>query len=280
MANLCLFSLSVILVSLLRVGDAGAQTANNLPVSNPVAASQPADDDGWGFGGEYEIKLDYRRNFALDKRVRDDLLRFDHELQLRGTYQFNDWVSLFIEGKVLGDHQLYTGGAGRRSDRSLERGETWLRFENLFGKNLTFKIGRQNFDEPRQWWWDDDLDAMALRYGRDSFSLDLALARQVAQVDFLRSRMEPEEEGVLRVLARANWRYTAGHAIDWFFLHHRDSSLTPIVGASVRASREDDSDAKLWWGGLRASGKDPFDGIGELSYWADLALAARGESRE
>ena len=76
----------------------------------------------------------------------------------------------------------------------------------------------------------------------------------------------------LSELARANWRYTAGHAIDWFFLHHRDSSLTPIVGASVRASREDDSDAKLWWGGLRASGKDPFDGIGELSYWADLAL--------
>lgn len=60
-------------------------------------------------------------------------------------------------------------------------------------------------------------------------------------------------------------------------MHHSDSSSTPAVGTSVRASREDESDAKLWWGGLRASGKEPVGGLGELSYWADLAVVAGRE---
>lgn len=277
MTNIRFFFSSMILASLLGASGVGAQTPNNLPVGTPIAASQQAGDDRWEFGGEYEVKLDYRRNFALDKPARDDLFRFDQELQLRGTFQVNDWVSLFLEGKVLGDHQLYTGGGARRSDKSLERGETWLRFENLLGENLSFKIGRQNFDEPRQWWWDDDLDALALRFRREGFSLEFGVARQLAQVDFLRSRIEPEEDGVLRLLTRANWRYSRGHALDLFSLHQQDFSSTPRAGASVRAGREDESDAKLWWGGVRASGKEPLDGIGEWSYWVDLALVAGRE---
>jgi alginate production protein len=139
------------------------------------------------------------------------------------------------------------------------------------------QIGRQNFEEPRQWWWDDDLDAVALRYRGSSLSWEWAVARQVAQLDFLRSRIEPEEEGVWRVLSRASWRYQPGHQFDLFFLHHRDLSSTPGVGASIRASREDESDAQLSWGGLRASGKEPVGGFGLLSYWADLGLVAGRE---
>lgn len=277
MTKLGFFPPSLLLVALLCVSKAGAQAPTPSPVGNPSTAAPQVADDRWEFDGEYEVKLDYRRNFALDRPARDDLFRFDQELQLRWSYAFNDWVSVFFEGKMLGEHQLYTGGGGRRSDASLERGESWLRWENLFGKDLTLKVGRQNFDEPRQWWWDDDLDALALRYRRESFSLELGIARQVAQVDLLRSRIEPEEEGVLRVLSRANWRYTTGHAVNLFFLYNRDSSSTPAVGTSVRASREDDSDANLWWGGLRASGRELVGGLGELSYWADLAVVAGRE---
>lgn len=277
MAKLLRFILSLIYVPLLCRSDAGAQAAKKTSTGNAVVAVQPADDERWELAGEYEVKLDYRRNFALDKRRRDDLLRFDQELQLRGSFHFNDWVSSFVEGKVLGDHPLYTGGGGRKSEKSLERGETWLRFDNLFGQGLALKIGRQNFDEPRQWWWDDDLDALALRYRRESFSIEFGAARQVAQVDLLRSRIEPEEEGLVRLLARAQWRYQSDHAIDLFLLHQRDLSATPAVDASVRASREDASDARLWWGGLRASGKAPIVDFGACSYWIDLALVAGRE---
>jgi hypothetical protein len=65
--------------------------------------------------GEYEVKLDYQNNFALDKRAQSDVLHLDQE-----------------------------------SEFALERGETWVRLSQLFGRNLAVKIGRQNFAEPRQ----------------------------------------------------------------------------------------------------------------------------------
>ncbi|HKY07051.1 MAG TPA: alginate export family protein, partial [Candidatus Binatia bacterium] len=82
---------------------------------------------------------------------------------------------------------------------------------------------------------------------------------------------EPENEGVFRVLTRANWRYFNNHGLDFFFLHHNDRSRTPAVGSLVKTDSEDDSDARLWWSGIRASGNEPMATHGELSYWADIA---------
>ncbi|MDP2602093.1 MAG: alginate export family protein [Deltaproteobacteria bacterium] len=244
----------------LAISDAGAQqTKDN-------------DNSDWEIGGEYEVKLDYRKNFALDRRNRDDLFRFDQEFQLRWSYRHNDWISFLVEGKVLGEHQLYTGGGGRRSEFDPERGETWARFDHLFGRDLRLKVGRQNFEEPRRWWWDDDLDAVSMRYRGDSWFFELGVGQELPRKSLLEDFAEPENEGVLRVLARAHLLYFKNHGVDLFFLHQHDRSATPSVGALVRASREDPSDARLWWGGVRAMGKESGAQYGDLSYWADVAI--------
>jgi hypothetical protein len=244
-----------------------------------AGAQQPKDDgtSAWEFEGEYDVRLDYRKNFALDKRDKEDLFRLDQELQLRASYRYNDWISFLVEGKVFGEHQLHTGGGGRRSSVDLERGETWVRFDRLFGRDLSLKVGRQNFEEPRQWWWDDDLDAVGVRYRRDSWLFELGLAREVAPQSLVHNFIEPENQGVVRVLGRANWLYFKNHGLDLFFLHHNDRSTTQSRGDQVRADREDPSDAKLWWGGLRAMGSEPVAGHGDFSYWADAAIVSGRE---
>ena len=244
----------------LAISDAGAQQPKN------------NDNSDWEIGGEYEVKLDYRKNFALDRRNRDDLFRFDQEFQLRWSYRYNDWISFLIEGKVLGEHQLYKGGGGRSSKVDPERGETWGRFDQLFGRDLRLKVGRQNFEEPRRWWWDDDLDAVAMRYRRDSWFFEFGVGQELPRKSLLENFADPENQGVLRVLARAHWLYFKNHGVDLFFLHHHDRSATPSVGALVRANREDPSDARLWWGGIRAMGNEPGEQYGDLSYWADIAI--------
>ena len=244
-----------------------------LPLAAADAGAQTSASE---IEGEYEVKLDFRKNFALDRRNRDDLLRFDQEFQLRWSYRYNDWISFLLEGKVLGEHELYTGGGGRRSEVEPERGETWMRFENLFGRDLNLKIGRQSFDEPRRWWWDDDLDAVGVRYRNDPWLFELGLGQELPRKSLLES-LEPENQGVFRVLARANWWYFKDHAMDLFFSYHSDRSATPSIGALVPADREDPSDASLWWGGLRASGKWPATQNSELSYWADFAVVLGNE---
>lgn len=242
--------------------------------TDSVEAQNPPDVDSssWDIGGEYEIKLDYRKNFALDKRDRDDLFRFDQELQLRWSYRPKDWISVLLEGKILGEHQLYTGGGGRRSEFDPERGETWIRFDGLFGRDLSIKLGRQNFEEPRRWWWDDDLDAASLRYRGESGFFEFGAGRELPRKSLRENFSDPENEGVFRALARAHWRYFKDHALDLFFLHHNDRSRTPPVGALIKTDQEDESDARLWWGGIRASGSEPVPKYGEISYWADAAV--------
>ncbi len=119
-------------------------------------------------------KFDFRKNFALDRANRDDLFLFEQEFQLRWSYRYNDWISFLLEGKVLGEHEAYTSGGARRSEVEPERGETWVRLENLFRRDLTLKLGRQSFEEPRRWWWDDDLDAVGLRYRPNPWQFELA----------------------------------------------------------------------------------------------------------
>jgi hypothetical protein len=256
----------ILLCLTLAISGAGAQEPEN--------SRDEKQDDGasaWGIEGEYEVKLDYRHDFALGKRHRDDLLRFDQEIQLRSSYRYNDWISFLVEGKILGEHQLYTGGRRKTSVGDPERGETWARFDQLFGRDLSFKVGRQPFEEPRRWWWDDDLDAVALRYRSESWFFELGVGRELPRKALL-EYIDPEEEGVIRVLARADWLYFKNHGLSLFFLHQNDTSATQSPGDKVQRSREDSSDARLWWGGLRAIGNEPLTEQGELSYWADLAM--------
>jgi hypothetical protein len=257
---LCAKALILLFCLALAISDARAQRRNH------------DDTSDWNIGGEYEVKLDYRKNFALGERDRDDLFRLDQEFQLRWSYRYKDWLSVLIEGKILGEHQLYRGSGARKSEFDPERGETWVRLDDLFGRDLSLKVGRQNFDEPRKWWWDEDLDAVGVRFRRDPWFFELGIARELVRESLRDNFIEPENDGVIRVLARANWRYYKSHGFDLFFLHHHDRSATPSVGASVKANREDPSDARLWWGGVRAMGNEPVGQYGDFSYWADLAI--------
>jgi hypothetical protein len=265
-----------VIVALLILSFALAGT--HVEAQYPPDADQQKDAEprSWEIEGEYEIKLDFRKNFALDRSNRDDLFRFDQEFQLRWSYRYNDWISLLIEGKVIGEHELYTGGGGRRSEVEPERGETWVRFENLFSRDLSLKLGRQSFEEPRRWWWDDDLDAAGLKYRTGSWLFEFGAGEELPRKSLLED-FEPENKRVMRVLARANWLYFTDHAVDLFFLHHHDRSPTQSIGALVRADREDPSDARLWWGGLRASGRESVTHNSELSYWVDVGLVLGDE---
>jgi hypothetical protein len=239
--------------------------------------SQLGGPPSWEIEGEYEVKFDYRKNFALDRPNRDDLFRFDQEFQLRWSYRPTDQIAILLEGKLLGEHQLYTGGGGRSSEFDAERGETWIRFDQLLGRELSLKLGRQSFEEPRRWWWDDDLDTLSMRYRHASGFFELGVGQELPRQSLQEDFADPENKGVFRVLARANWLYFRNHGLDLFFLYHNDGSPTQSVGNLVKVDREDESDAKLWWGGIRASGNESFSQLGEFSYWADLGVVSGKE---
>ncbi|MFQ5707447.1 MAG: alginate export family protein [bacterium] len=222
-------------------------------------------------GGEFGNTSRFRGDFKLKDHSKDDKVRLDQEFQLELFYRFARNVSLFLEGKSLSESVVFDQSGDRRNETAVERGETWLYLGNLFGSGFSLQIGRQDFREKREWWWDEDLDAVRLYFSRRRFYAELAVAKELAGVSTLDGGIDPEQRDILRILGRLSWSWRPKQRLDWFFLRHHDFSNTYKIGERVAEDREDPSDADLFWGGLRFSGDLDLGRIGDVSYWLDGA---------
>lgn len=228
--------------------------------------------------GEYEIGLDTRRRRVIGGTPRErDRRLVEQGLEAEAFYSFGAPLSLFAQALVNSESDKLARG-NSRSDNFAERGEMWLFSENIRGSGISLDAGRLNFEDDRRWWWDGELDAVRVAYDGSRVGLDLAYAREFGPTRSDRGEIAAEEQGVHRVLGELSWDWSAGHAAELFFLQQSDRSTAGRIGQTLRRTREDDSDAKLTWLGLRFIGA--FDGgsHGILGYWADAARV-RGTER-
>lgn len=228
-------------------------------------------------GGEVQLATRDRRNFALDP-TGDDVIDLEAEFQVEALYEFSDTTFAFASGKALYEADIVRAGGRRAPEFGLERDQTWVFFDRLFGSGFGLQVGRQNFKEAREWWWDDDLDAARLYYDRSGFHAELAIAKELAPVR-RGEGIDPEQEGVKRVLAHAGWLWAPRQKLEAYFLHADDGSRRGGVGSTVARSRRDSSDATLTWAGVRAIGSRNFDSVGTIAYWADAARVSGREDR-
>jgi hypothetical protein len=150
------------------------------------------------------------------------------------------------------------------------------------------QIGRQNFRERRQWWWDADLDAVRLYFNRKNFYFETAFAQELGYASTEFDKYDPEEEGVRRVLGQASWRRQKDHRLDLFFLRHNDVSprhrvnqfvpwqtqlpwhptftLSYALGSGGNAEGEDRSFRQT---GLQEN-NNKFNGVDRFRYYGEL----------
>jgi hypothetical protein len=235
-------------------------------------------------GGELELELAAVSPFVLEaevdgKRVREtDRFLLEPQLEVETFYTLGPEFSAFVQLQGVLEEDLLGRSFEGISDRYVERGEMWIVSENILDSGLSADVGRLDFEDDRRWWWDDELDAARLTFEYEAVELAGAVAYELASDRTDRSWVDPEEERVLRVLVEGSWDFDPNHSFQLFFLHHDDHSPTESVGDSVAVDREDDSDARLSWVGLRQTGI--FDGgpRGLLGYWLDTGLV-RGRER-
>lgn len=230
-------------------------------------------------GPQLDSTLESRQDVALDPAAKDDVIQLEQELQVDFLYRLTERVALFLQGKLLYNALLDAENRAHDVQWDLARGETWLYIGPLFGSALRLQIGRQEFLDKREWWWNADLDAIRLHYNRGAWHAQVGIAQEVATRALDEARIAPDEKNVLRVLGRFAWEWTEAQWIEGFFLVHHDHSSRQALAMLVPTDRQDESDADLSWFGLRALGSRKMARLGRLDYWLDLASVVGHEIR-
>ena len=229
-------------------------------------------------GGELGNNLRYRKDFELADDAEDDIFRLDQELQLEFFYRPAPHLAIFLEGKIDYEALLFAEDGDREVDWKIARGETWLFIDNVLGQGVGLQIGRQNFEENREWWWDEDLDAVRLHYAQRTWRVEFALAEEIARVATDEDRIDPEDVDIFRLLGRASWQWRRKHWLEAFFLYQHDHSSKQALGQRVARDQRDESDASLAWLGIRSTGKLEVGRTGRFDYWLDLAWVVGRET--
>ena len=230
-------------------------------------------------GWSYEARGTHREEVPFKDRRVDDVQRLSQVLTIDGFYRLSESASLFLRGKSF-QRSTWVRFDGHNRDldndsaraRGFARGEMWLFLRDIANSPFSLQVGRQRFSDDREWWWDDDLDAIRLHFDRSKLHFELGAAQLLTRVDTEESHLDPEEEDVLRFLARGAWEWRKGHRVELFALRQLDGSDTQARSAFMKDSREDESDADLWWVGAALKGKKRLASLGTLSYWADGAI--------
>ncbi len=233
-------------------------------------------------GGEISSTVRGRRDFRIDPARDDDDVNIDTVMDVEFFYPIERWLFVFLEGKFGYEADVHAEDGMRDRELKIQRGQSWIQAHDLAESGFSLRVGRQNFQEDREWWWDADLDAVRALYEVGNFEFQLGVARELAPIQTNRNFIEPALEDTTFVLGQATWHYGRKNRLDLFLAHRNDRSDRLQVGEQLRKDREDRFDGRLSWAGLRASGRirpDAAGGhLGRFDYWADVALVQGEET--
>ncbi|MCB1765927.1 MAG: alginate export family protein [Candidatus Competibacteraceae bacterium] len=263
-------SLGLLLISFAASGSSSLEQGGD-------AALRPSAEPGFEFASAFDFKSEWLWNPTLGEQPLDDWRVFEEEIQLGLSYRRGDFL-IFGEIKGIADQAVYADDRPGGSEEALERGEMWLLFNRVLDGNYSLQIGRQNFLDPRLWWWDADLDAVRFYYDHPPWRFYVGVAKALGRVSTNEDFIDPEDQDLQRLLGHAGWKVSNQLHLAGFLLAQRDRSDALAVGQLVEEGHQDDSDADLLWVGLRAAGVVDESPAGHLEYRADIAFLTGDET--
>ena len=220
-------------------------------------------------GGEYSVS-----SRIIDGEERESRLR--QVAKGEAFYVLNPRSIAYAEARVVSIAKNEPGELDPDDRVELRRGETWLYFSELLNTRLSLQIGRQQFRDRREWWWDEELDAVRVHYDSPKLHLEVALARELFGRAWDRG-IEAARDDITRVMGLGTWAWSGRHRLEAFYLSQRDRSPAQTLGERLPEADRDPFDADLDWLGLRARGKMRLSDH-RLYYWIDAAMVEGTET--
>ncbi len=180
--------------------------------------------------------------FDLDEGDPDD--RDDLEATFRARLIYQATSSFFAVGELNHRQLLRDDEAGRLNDGETKLGETFLYWINPFGIDLDLQIGRVDFDDAREWLYDQNLDTLRATWAGKKIRAEMSYSETLSNGNLID---EAATNSMLYISNNDDDRHLAGYVI------HRDFDLlVPIQRTHY---------------GLRALG----DWLPQQESWVELA---------
>jgi hypothetical protein len=221
-------------------------------------------------GGEIGAAAQYRSDYELVDGADDDDVGIDSEAKLEAIWSLSEDTVVFASGKAFAETEVYKQGGGADQKAGFELDEAWILKTGIGGTDFAVQLGRQQIQDRREWWWDEDLDAFRIHYFGNKLRGFAGIGREFGYKSTL-GRFDPEDKGIVRIFGTATWEWSDRQEIGPVIINQRDTSRRFAVNDLVDAERRDESEAKLTWMGLRGRGRVKADFPGKFYYWFELA---------
>lgn len=211
-------------------------------------------------------------DISLDQLDTDEItMQFDLE------YPINDHFYVFFGGELFNENESFKTANTSIDASGFELGDTGAGY--AWGDDVDYQveIGRIEYSDERQWWWDEYLDAIRLQFDINDIELMLASGSQQGRERTSDDFIDPEEEDISRLLASLHWNLPNEQQLSFYYLSQDDKSATYADTQVIAENKADDSDADLRWLGLTYQAVLEQDSIGDIDLRIGYAMLSGDE---
>lgn len=226
---------------------------------------------------ELQFCSEYMKDYELESRAADGLSEIEPALNVAFFYELGEKTFIYLENEVQHKTHRYIEAGGTSDQWVFERIESWILFRNIAGSGVSLQMGRQSYEDERQWWWDEQLDSIRVHFDRSRFHTEIAVAREVAAASTEVEDRDPENQHIFRILSQTVWGGSEALHYALFALYQDDRSRRRRE-SDPYITVDDTSDADLFWYGVRAAGELETENLGNFSWWVDMAGVSGDET--
>lgn len=128
------------------------------------------------FGAQLELEYKLERNLDLDSARDEDLSLLEPAINVAFSFDPGRHFQAFINMK-LGGEFIFEDGSTQRDRAVFEIEQAYLFLKDLLEDRFSFQLGRQQFDDERQWLYDAELDGARAFIAHEGFIAQLSVSR-------------------------------------------------------------------------------------------------------
>jgi alginate production protein len=227
------FPFTAIAASLLCSAPALAQNTNGPP--DPRTNESLFGDNRGPDEEENELSIDGRFSLGLQQLDNEELdstqtvrASVAPEARIDFTYRPDDDIEAYISFELGVDFDR-DDGSWTTTERA-ELREAYLLIDDSIAKNVEFQIGRQDFEDGREWLYDERLDGVRLAYDHKEWRVEIGYGREeLVPKDVFRGN--PGRDKVDNFVFHAEYELTSDWDIAGYVMKQDDrlaSNVSPL----------------------------------------------------